>query len=241
MKKTATLNINSKDALIITDVQIDFLPGGALAVKAGDQIIPVINDYIKLFKKVNAKIVASRDWHPQNHMSFKAQGGPWPPHCVQESEGALFHPNLKLSDDVIVVSKATDFDKEAYSVFDGTDLADRLASANVTRVFVGGLATDYCILSSVLDAVKLGFDTVVLVDAIRGINLVPGDVDRALAAMTKGGAVQRTLDDFPEFTALPANDASEELMDKPLSKVALKKKARMRSKGTYKQVRRERG
>lgn len=242
MKKDLNLNLNSKDALIIADVQNDFLPGGALPVPEGDQVIPVLNEYAKIFKQANARIIASRDWHPPNHMSFKAQGGPWPPHCVQETEGANFHLDLKLPEGTAIVSKATDPAKEAYSVFDGTDLADTLKSQGVTRVFVSGLATDYCVVNTVLDAGKLGLEAVVLVDATRGINVEPGDVDRAIDSMMRSGAKQVTLADFPEPETLPAGEnAVDVITDKPLSKVDSKKKARMRSKGSYKQVRRERG
>ncbi len=242
LKKTFNLNINSKDALIITDIQLDFLPGGALPLKEGDQVIPIINEYTKAFMKANATIIASRDWHPENHMSFKAQGGLWPPHCVQTTEGASFHPDLKLPKGTIVVSKATDPTKEAYSVFDGTDLAGTLKENGVVRVFVGGLATDYCVVNTVLDALKIGLDTVVLVDAIRGINVKAGDVDKAMATMIKSGAEQVTLDDFPEPDTLPTGEGLEEgITDGSLSKVETKKKARMRPKGAYNQIRRERG
>jgi nicotinamidase/pyrazinamidase len=235
-------NIGKKDTLIIADIQIDFLPGGALPVHEGDQIIPVLNEYIKIFQKANAKIIVSRDWHPPNHTSFKAQGGPWPPHCVQDTDGAKFDPLLKIPEGATVVSKANDSAKEAYSVFDGTGLAEKLKSQGVTRVFVGGLATDYCVVNTVLDARKLGLDAVVLMDATRGINVEPGDVERAIRAMMKSSAQQATLADFPEPEVLVGEvSASEVIADKPLSKVDVKKKARMRSKGAYKRVRRERG
>lgn len=242
MKKTINQNINSNDALIVTDIQMDFLIGGALPVKEGNQIIPVLNEYLKIFKNVNAKIVASRDWHPQNHMSFKTQGGPWPVHCVQNTQGASFHPALKLPEGTILVSKATDPNKEAYSVFDSTDLANTLKTLGVTNVFVGGLSTEYCVLNTVLDALKLGFGAVVLVDATRGINVEANDVNKALDVMTKNGAKQATLDNFPEPDNLPTGEEAEEgITDGPLIAIEAKKKARMRPKGTYKQVRRERG
>jgi len=235
-------NVGNKDALIIADIQIDFLPGGALPVKDGDQTIPVLNEYAKIFKKTSAKIIASRDWHPSNHISFKAQGGQWPPHCIQDTEGAEFDPKLKLPDGTLVVSKATNPAKEAYSVFDGTDLANTLKSQGMTRVFVGGLATDYCVVNTVLDALKLGLSAVVLLDATRGINVEPGDVDRAIRTMIKNGAEQATLPDLPEPEALNGEESLAEVAgDKPLSKVDLKKRARMRPKGAYKRVRRERG
>ncbi len=234
--------IGKQDALIIADIQIDFLPGGALPIKEGDQTIPALNDYAKIFEKANAKIIVSRDWHPLNHISFKDQGGPWAPHCIQNTDGAKFDPRLKLPNEAIVVSKATDPAKEAYSVFDGTDLAVKLKSQAISRVFVGGLATDYCVVNTVLDARKMGFDAVVLMDATRGINVEPGDVDRAIRAMIKSGAQQVTLADFPEPEGLAGEEsAAEVIADKPLGKVDVKKHARMRPKGAYKRVRRERG
>jgi len=235
--------ISKEDALIITDVQNDFCPGGALPVPEGDQVIPILNDYIKIFKKANARIFATRDWHPPNHISFKAQGGPWPPHCVQQSEGAKFHPDLKLPSGTTIISKATDPLREAYSGFDGTELAHTLKTQGVTRVFVGGLATDYCVKNTVLDARKMGFETMLLLDAVRGINVELGDVRKAIAEMIKNGAEQATLEDFPEpLEAPPAEDPDTELLEKkPLTRVETKKKARMRPRGRYKRVRTERG
>jgi nicotinamidase/pyrazinamidase len=242
LKKPLNLSLGSKDALIVTDIQLDFLSGGALPVPEGDQVIPVLNEYLSIFKKTKATIIASRDWHPANHISFKAQGGPWPPHCVQDTEGAKFHTDLKLPNNTFIVAKATDPSKEAYSVFDGTGLADILQSQEVTRIFIGGLATDYCIVNTVLDARKLGIDVMVILDGSRGINVRPGDIDRAYDAMVKSGAEPITIADFPEPEALVGEESTEEVIgDQPLSKVELKKKARMRPKGAYKRVRRERG
>jgi nicotinamidase/pyrazinamidase len=242
LKKDLNLNLNNKDALIIADIQNDFLLGGALPIPKGDEIIPVLNEYAKIFSQTKAKIVSSRDWHPSNHMSFTTQGGRWPPHCVQETEGATFHPDLKLPKGTEIISKATDPAKEAYSVFDGTGLAEALKSQGVTRVFVGGIATDYCVVNTVRDALKLGYEAVLLADAIRGINVEKGDVDRAIELMLKSGAEQVTLADFPEPDALPDDiNTGEATTDKPLSAIELKKKARMRPKGAYKQVRREHG
>jgi nicotinamidase/pyrazinamidase len=236
-------SVGKTDALIIVDVQNDFCLGGALPVPEGDQVIPVLNDYIKIFKKANAKIFATRDWHPPNHISFKAQGGAWPPHCVQKSEGANFHSALKLPSDTTIVSKAMDPLREAYSGFDGTELANTLKTQGATRVFVGGLATDYCVKNTVLDARKLGFEAVLLLDAIRGINAEPGDVAKAIDEMVKSGAEQGTLTDFPDsLESPPAEDpVDERLGEKPLSKFETKKKARMRPRGPYKRIRTERG
>jgi nicotinamidase/pyrazinamidase len=221
---------------------MDFLPGGALPVPEGDLVIPVLNDYIKMFKEAKAKIVASRDWHPANHMSFVTQGGQWLPHCVQNSEGAKFSPALKLPETVIVVSKATDPKKEAYSVFDGTGLAEELNAHSIQRILIGGLAADYCILNSVLDARKMGMETYVLADGAKGLNVKPGDVDRAFETMTQRGAKLVTLNDFPEPEPLKGEESPEDVEgDKPLGRSDVKKKARMKAKGAYDRVRSERG
>ena len=236
MKKD--LKISKDDALIIGDVQRDFCRGGALPVPEGDQVVPVLNDYIKLFTTANARIFATRDWHPPNHVSFKAYGGPWPPHCIQHSEGAKFHPDLKLPEDTTVVSKAMDSSKESYSGFDDTALAAELKKAGVVHVFVGGLATDYCVKYTILDAIKLGFKTVLLLDATRGINVKPGDVEKAIDEMVAKGAEKVTLADFPEPPELPQQELGVEKMEEePLTKAEKKKKARMRSRGPYKKTR----
>ena len=234
--------ITNSDALLITDIQKDFLPGGALPVDGGDEIIPVLNDYVKRFEASKAHVLASRDWHPSNHISFKAQGGLWPPHCVQETAGAKFSPDLKLPNHTIVISKATNPEKEAYSAFDGTSLAHELRTLGVKRLFIGGLATDYCVVNPVLDSCQLGFETVVLMDATLGINVEPGDVDRAVEKMLKNGAKQATADDFPDAVdELPIEEAqSDSLEEKPSQRADVKKKARMRSKGSAKRIRTER-
>lgn len=231
-----------RDILLVTDIQIDFLPGGALPIANGDEIIPVINEYIKHFEDAKSPIIASRDWHPPNHISFKAQGGPWPPHCVQGTEGAMFSPNLKLPKSTIIVSKATDPNREAYSAFDGTNLANELQRLNAKRLFVSGLATDYCVVNTVLDALKLGFETIVLMDATLGINVNPGDVDRAIEAMKKSGAQQATDADFLEAEdKLPVVEAEPDVLANDAVLVsAVKKKARMRSKGVNKRLKTER-
>ncbi len=187
-----------KDALIIVDVQRDFCSGGALPVPDGEKIIPTLNKYIEKFSKAGALIVATRDWHPPNHMSFKDYGGIWPSHCVQGTLGAEFHPDLRLPREVKVVSKATSADKEAYSGFDGTNLERELKDAGIKRVFVGGLATDYCVKSTVLDALRLGFETILLMDAIKGVDVNPGDSERAIEEMIKGGAKRASLNDLED-------------------------------------------
>jgi len=235
--------VGKADALIIVNVQKDFCLGGALPVPEGDQVVPVLNDYIKIFKKANTGIFATRDWHPPNHISFKAQGGLWPPHCIQDTESAKFHPDLKLPSDTAIISKAMDPLMEAYSGFDDTELANTLQKEGVTRVFVGGLATDYCVKNTILDARKLGFEAVLLLDAIRGINAEPDDAARAIDKMASRGAEQATLTDFPDPLEVPSAEGpnDERLDEKPLSKVETKKKARMRPRGPYKRIRTERG
>ncbi|MEM3151578.1 MAG: isochorismatase family protein, partial [Candidatus Bathyarchaeia archaeon] len=146
------VKVDKESALIIVDVQNDFLPGGALPVPNGDKVIPILNKYIELFNKVGAAIFATRDWHPPNHISFKTQGGIWPPHCIQNSKGAEFASNLKLPKNVNIISKAVNPNMEAYSGFEGTDLALKLKELGVKKVFIGGLATDYCVKNTVLDA-----------------------------------------------------------------------------------------
>ncbi len=239
MKKQYSLGKN--DALIVTDIQNDFLSGGALPVPEGNKIIPILNEYIRLFKTAQAKVYATRDWHPQNHMSFQAQGGPWPAHCLQNSEGAKFHPDLNLPADVTVISKAMDPNRENYSSFDGTTLVDDLRINGITRLFVGGLTTDYCVKNTVLDGLGFGLNVVLLSDASRGINVKLGDVEKAVEAMTLGGAETAILEDFVELTEIPAAEpVGETIAEKPLIRADKKKKARLRSRGPYRKARAER-
>ncbi len=175
------------DALVVVDVQRDFLPGGALGVPGGDEVVPVINRQAARFQSAGLPVAASRDWHPAGHCSFTAQGGPWPPHCVAGTPGAELAPGLELPVNAILVSKATSTDEDAYSAFDGTDLAQRLRALGAKRLFVTGIATDYCVLHSALDARRLGFEVVVLADAVRAVNAKPGDGDRALDEMRAAG------------------------------------------------------
>ena len=223
-------------------MQIDFLPEGKLPVPDGDQLIPVINEYIRLFKKANARIIASRDWHPPNHISFKPKGGPWPPHCVQETEGAKFHSDVKIPEGTLIISKATNSTKEAYSVFEGTELAEKLNTMDIDRIFFSGVATDYCIVNSVLDSRDLGFETYVLLDAIKGIEANKGDVEKAIDMMAKSGAELVTSSEFTEPEAFSTEKTStDDIRDRRLIEVETKRKARMRPRGAYKQIRREKG
>ena len=182
------MQLRKGDALIVVDVQRDFLPGGSLAVPNGDHVLPVLNRYLRLFQSANLPVVATRDWHPPNHCSFAAQGGVWPPHCIQESPGAEFAGELELPADALLISKATRIGRDAYSGFDGTGLEQSMRDAGVRRLFVGGLATDYCVLETVKDAVNAGFEVFVLGDAIRAVDVSPGDGDRALETMRAAGA-----------------------------------------------------
>lgn len=182
------LKLDRQTALIVVDLQNDFCPGGALSVSEGDQVVPVFNRYLDFFEKEGLPVYACRDWHPKNHKSFKAQGGPWPPHCVQETPGAAFHPDLKLPADAVIISKAWRPEDESYSEFEGTNLELYLKRKGVRRVFVGGLATDYCVKHTVLDACRLGFEAYLLTDASRGIDVKKGDSEKAVQEMQKAGA-----------------------------------------------------
>ncbi|BDT58987.1 bifunctional pyrazinamidase/nicotinamidase [Massilia varians] len=177
------------DALLIVDLQNDFLPGGALAVPRGDLVIAPINALIDLYHDRGLPIYASRDWHPDDHCSFTAQGGPWPPHCVAATEGALFSEALHLPEEAIVVSKALTAAEDAYSAFNGTGLARSMLADGITRLAVCGLATDYCVLNTVLDGIEAGFEVLLVAEATRAVEVAPGDGDRAIARMLSRGAV----------------------------------------------------
>ena len=183
----------ARDALVIVDVQNDFCPGGALAVNAGDEVVPVMNRYAERFARAGAAVFASRDWHPRQTKHFKEWGGVWPPHCVQGTRGAEFHAGLTLPPQTAIVSKGMDPDADAYSAFqaetaDGTPFATALAVRGTRRLFIGGLATDYCVKATVLDARKHGFEAFVLEDASRAVDIAAGDGARAVDEMTAAGA-----------------------------------------------------
>jgi len=182
------IQVQQGDALIIVDVQSDFLPQGSLAVPEGDKIIPVLNDYIANFSAKGLPIYATRDWHPKQHCSFKARGGRWPPHCIANTAGADFAKELQLNDQVEIISKATTPDVDAYSGFENTDLRQRLMNSAVKRIFVGGLATDYCVFNTVKDALNAKFEVCVIEAAIKAVNVDPGDGERALHEMQRLGA-----------------------------------------------------
>ena len=192
---------NNLCALLTVDVQNDFCPGGALEVREGDRVVPVLNRYIEKCRASQILIIASRDWHPEKTKHFKPYGGLWPPHCIQHTKGAQFHPDLKLPKETVIVSKGMDPDKESYSAFqafdsEGTPLAHLLKKRRITHLLVGGLATDYCVRASVLDALTEGFRVTVLKDAIRGVELKTGDSKKAFDEMKKAGADQASLETF---------------------------------------------
>jgi len=185
----ARVRVRPSDALIVVDMQVDFMPGGALPVPGGDEVVDMVNEYVELFTRAGATVVFTRDWHPPNHVSFKTRGGPWPPHCVQGTPGASFHPKLRVPTDALIVSKATDPDREAYSGFEGTELDAELRRRGVRRVFVCGVATDYCVKATALDAARLGYQVFLLADAVRGVNVPPNSVQRAIEEMLDAGVV----------------------------------------------------
>ena len=171
------------EALIVVDMQRDFMPGGALPVPEGDSVIPKCNEYIRRFEERGALVVATRDWHLENHVSFREQGGPWPKHCVRNTPGADFV--VELPADAVIISKATEPDKEAYSGFEGTELAELLKKRGVKRVYICGVATEYCVRATALDAVKHGFEVYLLLDAVKGIN--HEDEEEALKELEERG------------------------------------------------------
>ena len=180
------------DALIVVDVQNCFLPGGALGVPEGDAVIPPLGRAIEKFEQKGLPLFFSRDWHPPDHSSFSGQGGPWPPHGIRDTEGAAFASNLRIPPGAVIISKATTRQKEQYSALeglnaDGKSLEGLLADLGVRRIFTGGLATDYCVLSTVLDALALGYEVYLLADAVRAVNVEPGHGDSALEQMKQKG------------------------------------------------------
>lgn len=180
-------------ALVVVDVQNDFCQSGSLPVAEGDRVVPVMNRYIELFREAGLPIYFTRDWHPPTTIHFAGFGGLWPPHCVQATRGAEFHPELNVPNDAIIITKGDDPNEDSYSGFDGKDeqgkrLADSLKEKGVRRLFVGGLATDYCVRQTALDGLKAGFDVTVLEDGVRGVDVKPGDSVRALDEMKRSGA-----------------------------------------------------
>ncbi|MFN2460275.1 MAG: isochorismatase family protein [Candidatus Velthaea sp.] len=186
-----TYDINRDDALVIVDVQHDFLPGGALAVADGERIFAPIDRLAPRF----ARVYATRDWHPPDHSSFAAQGGPWPVHCVADSHGAAFDARLKREHVDVVIDKGVDRATDGYSGFAATTLANDLRAGGVARVFVCGLATDYCVKATAIDAKDAGFEVVVLSDAAAAVNVQPGDETRALDDLRAHGIAVAASDE----------------------------------------------
>jgi nicotinamidase/pyrazinamidase len=189
------MKIDKQTALVVVDVQNDFCPNGALPVADGDKVVKPLNKYIEKIRAAGAPIIYTRDWHPSDHNSFKTQGGPWPPHCVQGTQGAGFHPDLVVPTEGEIVSKADKKD-EAYSFFQGTNLAESLHKRGIKRLLVGGLATDYCVKETVLDGLREGFEVFHLDDASRGVNIKPDDSEHALREMVAKGAKRITIKDL---------------------------------------------
>jgi nicotinamidase/pyrazinamidase len=186
--------LKAGDALLIADVQNDFLPGGALGIRGGDEIIPPLLTYIHRFHARALPVFLSRDWHPPNHCSFRDRGGPWPVHCVAGSPGSLPPPGFEAPRSAVIIYKAIDADQEAYSAFQNTPLQRHLLAIGVRRLFIGGLATDYCVLNTVKDARALGYDVGLLMDGIKAVNLRPDDGRNAEQEMIRLGAVPIRLE-----------------------------------------------
>ena len=174
------------DALLIIDVQADFTDGGALAVPGSELALPVLKEWLGSAKRSGVPVIASRDWHPLQHSSFVSQGGEWPIHCVQDSSGAAFHPSLDYPPDVVKVSKGTRLDKDQYSAFDDTGLAEYLRNAGIRRLWIGGLALDVCVRATVLDALRLDFTVVVISDGTSALSKEGGAA--AIEEMRGSGA-----------------------------------------------------
>jgi len=183
------------------DVQNDFCPGGALGVPEGDKIVSVINKYIRVFAKNKWPIFATRDWHPARTRHFKDFGGAWPAHCIQNSRGAAFHQDLKLPKKVVLLYKGMDPEEDAYSAFSARDLSgqglfDLFKKMGIKEIYIAGLAADYCVKFTAIDALKSGFKIKILMDAIKGVNLKPRDSEEAIKKITKMGAKKVKLEDL---------------------------------------------
>lgn len=183
---------------MVVDVQNDFCPGGSLAVPGGDKIIPNINKYINFFSSRKLPVFATRDWHPRKTIHFRKFGGSWPAHCVQGTKGAEFHRKLELPKEAILLFKGMDPAKDSYSAFqaedkNGMSLPNLLKILGIGEIYIAGLATDYCVRFSARDAIGQGFKVKLLTDAIKGVNLNPGDSEEAVKEMVKGGARKVTL------------------------------------------------
>jgi nicotinamidase/pyrazinamidase len=181
------------DALLVIDIQNDFLPGGRLAVAVGDQVIPVMNNYIDRFIQRQLPVFATCDWHPKNHGSFIKQGGPWPEHCIAGSTGAEFARDLYLPATAPVFSTGIEVENDGYSGFENPDLNKQLQQLGISRLFIGGLATDYCVLYTVCDALNRNYEVLLLTDAVRAVNVHKQDGEQAINKMILKGAIPITL------------------------------------------------
>ncbi len=184
---TKDRQFGKEDMLLVVDVQKDFCPGGTLPIERGDEVVPVINRWMRSALDAGVPIYLSRDWHPRHHLSFKKNGGQWPPHCVQDSDGARFHAALEVPIEAEIVTKGTRFDQDQNSVFDQTGLACWLHKLGIKRIFVCGLALDVCVLASVLDGLEAEFEILVIKSATRPIT--PEGGRNALEKMREAGAV----------------------------------------------------
>lgn len=179
-------NLQPGDALIVVDVQVDFCPGGALPIDGGDAVVPVLNRWLAAAAGRRVPVYASRCWHPESHVSFETRGGPWPRHCVQDTDGARLHPALELPADAVIVTKGVRFDQDQNSAFDQTGLDTELRARGIRRLWVGGLAQDVCVAATVIDGCRHGFDVRVIEAATRPVT-ADGGRD-ALARMREAGA-----------------------------------------------------
>lgn len=173
------------DILLVVDVQRDFCPGGALPIEEGDEVVPIMNLWMRAALDDGIPVYVSRDWHPRHHVSFEPSGGQWPPHCVQDTDGARFHPELEVPHEAVLISKGNRFDQDQNSVFDQTGLADWLRRNDVGRIFLGGLAQDVCVFLSVLDGLEAGFEVCLIKNGTRPVS--PEDGEKALKEMHEKG------------------------------------------------------
>ena len=207
------IEMNKTDALIIVDVQNDFCTGGKLAIENGEQVVPILNRWIRKAVSQNAKVIASRDWHPKEHVSFDTEGGSWPVHCVQDTTGAAFRTDLELPANAPVVTKGVRLDKDQNSAFDDTGLAVYLEKKGIKRVFVAGLALDVCVLATALDAQKAGFEVILLYEATRPVDREEGK--KAVEKVKQAGGIINydDLSDHSDYCTASPEFAEHARMD----------------------------